>query len=57
MNVKQGDTLFSVVAFYNRDLFDKIKVGDRLDLAYSIEVDNWGGKQEIRLMYKDHKYE
>ncbi len=57
MNVRQDNTFFTVIAFYNKDLFDKIKSGDKLDLAYSIDVDQWGGKQEIRLMYKDHKYE
>lgn len=55
MNVKQGEGIFTVIAFSNKDLFDKIKVGSLLDLVYSIDVNEWGGRKEIRLMYEDHK--
>lgn len=57
MNVKQGKGIFTVIAFSNKDLFDKIKIGDKINLAYDIDINEWGGRKEIRLMYKDHKYE
>ena len=55
MNVAEGESAFTVIAFSSRELFDKFKLGDVIDLVYKIDVNDWGGKKEIRLMYIDHK--
>ena len=55
MNVSEGDSAFTVIAFSSPELFDKFKLGDVIDLVYKVDVNEWGGRKEIRLMYVDHK--
>lgn len=55
MNVRQGESNFTIIAFSNKELFDKFKVGDIIDLAYTVSINEWNGRKEIRLMYKDYR--
>jgi len=56
MNLKQDESMFSCFAFSSAtELFSKFKVGDKIDLAYKISLNEWNGRKELRLIFIDYK--
>lgn len=56
MNLKQGDSVFSCFVFGGaEELFSKFKVGDRIDVVYKIELNEWNGRKELRLNFIDYR--
>lgn len=54
MNIRQGKSFFTCFAFGEaEELFSKFKVGDKIDLIYKIEMNEWNGEKELRLNYID----
>lgn len=46
-------TLFSAIGFGFGDWGQKLKIGDRVDLAYTILVNSWNGEERLQLKIKD----
>ncbi len=56
MSLKQNGSIFSCFAFsLASELFSKFKVGDRIDLVYKINLNEWNGSRELRLNFMDYR--
>ncbi|HJX13587.1 MAG TPA: single-stranded-DNA-specific exonuclease RecJ [Dehalococcoidales bacterium] len=53
MKLRQGGAVFDGVAFRLRDHLDQM--ADRLDVVYNLEIDRWGGRNQLRLNVLDFK--
>jgi single-stranded-DNA-specific exonuclease len=53
MKLRQGGTVWDGVAFRLSSHLGEIS--PRLDIVYNLEVDNWGGKKQLRLNILDFK--
>ena len=53
LKLKQGGTVWNSVAF--RLSNHREELSSPLDIVYNMEVDNWGGKQQLRLNLLDFK--
>ena len=53
MKLKQGSTIWDGVAFRLGN--HQVEFAPRIDVVYSLEVDNWGGKKQLRLNILDFK--
>jgi len=53
MKLRQGGTVWDCVAF--RLANHQTEVSPHLDIVYNLEVDNWGGKKQLRLNILDFK--
>jgi single-stranded-DNA-specific exonuclease len=53
MKLRQGGTVWDCVAF--RLANHQAELSPRLDIVYNLEVDNWGGKKQLRLNILDFK--
>jgi single-stranded-DNA-specific exonuclease len=53
MKLKQGGTIWDGVAFRLGN--HQAEFAPRIDIVYNLEVDNWGGKKQLRLNILDFK--
>ncbi|OGH16855.1 MAG: single-stranded-DNA-specific exonuclease RecJ [Candidatus Levybacteria bacterium RIFCSPHIGHO2_02_FULL_37_10] len=55
INVKcqMSNVKFSAIGFGMGKMFSKIKIGDRIDIAYTIDINEWNGEQRLQLKIKD----
>jgi single-stranded-DNA-specific exonuclease len=53
MKLRQGSTVWDGVAF--RLANHTAEMSPRLDVVYNLEIDNWGGKKQLRLNILDFK--
>ena len=53
MKLRQNDSIWDSVAF--RLSSHQEEISSRLDIVYNVEVDNWGGKNQLRLNILDFK--
>ena len=53
MKLRQDDSVWDCVAFRLSNHQDELS--SRLDIVYNVEVDNWGGKNRLRLNILDFK--
>jgi single-stranded-DNA-specific exonuclease len=53
LKLRQGGTVWDAVAFRLGDHQDEL--GGHIDTVYNLEVDNWGGKKQLRLNLLDFK--
>ena len=53
MKLRQGDTVWDGVAF--RLANHLAELSPRLDIVYNLEIDRWGGKEQLRLNILDFK--
>ncbi|MCK4862952.1 MAG: single-stranded-DNA-specific exonuclease RecJ [Dehalococcoidales bacterium] len=53
MKLRQGGTVWDGVAF--RLANHTAEASSRLDIVYNLEIDNWGGKKQLRLNILDFK--
>jgi len=54
--VKQGDIVKKVIAFgFGSAWGDKLKIGDKIDAAFEVSVNEWNGNKEIQLKLVDLK--
>ncbi len=55
VNLRQGKVFFTCFAFgMAEELFTKLKVGNKIDLVYKIELNEWNGSKELRLNFVDY---
>ena len=54
INVKcqMSNVKFSAIGFGMGKMFSKIKIGDRIDIAYTIDINEWNGEQRLQLKIK-----
>jgi single-stranded-DNA-specific exonuclease len=55
--VKQGDIIFSGIAFNMADKWPLVQSGQPLDIAYSLDVNEWNGEKSLQLKILDIKPE
>ncbi len=48
-----GKILRKGIAFSKKEWVEKLQVGDKIDLVYSLEINEWNGNREIQLMIKE----
>jgi single-stranded-DNA-specific exonuclease len=53
MKLKQGGTIWDGVAF--RLANHQAEFAPRIDIVYNLEIDRWGGKEQLRLNILDFK--
>src|SRR3989344_4868229 len=55
LNVKcqMSNVKFGGIGFGMGKMFSKIKIGDRIDIAYTIDINEWNGEQRLQLKIKD----
>ena len=55
INVKcqMSNVKFGGIGFGMGEMFSKIKIGDRIDIAYTIDINEWNGEQRLQLKIKD----
>ncbi len=53
--LKQDNSTFEAIAFGMGELGDKIKPGDKIDLAYTLDENTWNGETKLQLKVKDIK--
>ena len=55
LNVKcqMSNVKFGGIGFGMGEMFSKIKIGDRIDIAYTIDINEWNGEQRLQLKIKD----
>jgi len=53
MKLKQNGTVWDSVAFRLGN--HQAEFAPRIDIVYNLEVDNWGGKKQLRLNILDFK--
>ncbi len=48
---------FWAVAFWRAKEFESLKIGNKIDIAYTVEINKFNGKEEVQLKVIDIKYE
>jgi single-stranded-DNA-specific exonuclease len=56
MKVGDGGTIFDAIAFKFGFMADRLTRGDKLDIAYTFEENEWNGERKYQLNIKDIKY-
>jgi single-stranded-DNA-specific exonuclease len=56
MKVGDGGTVFDAIGFKFGSMADRLSRGDKLDLAYTFEENEWNGERKYQLNIKDIKY-
>ncbi|NTU63844.1 MAG: single-stranded-DNA-specific exonuclease RecJ [Chloroflexi bacterium] len=56
MKVGDGGTVFDVIGFKFGSMADRLARGDKLDIAYTFEENEWNGERKYQLNIKDIKY-
>ena len=52
---KQGDIIFSGIAFNMADKWPLVQSGQPLDIAYTLDVNEWNGEKNLQLKIRDIK--
>lgn len=55
LNVKEGNIVFDAIAFNMGDKKDSIRMGDKVDILFNLEVNRFNGRETIQLNVKDIK--
>ncbi len=56
LKLQHGDSeILDAIAFRMGDMFDSLRVGSKIDVAYSIDNNTWNGKTTLQLKIKDIK--
>lgn len=55
LNLRQQDIAFEAIAFGMGEMARKIKIGDKIHLAYAIDENTWNGNTKLQLKVKDIK--
>ena len=53
--VKQDDIIFSGIAFNMADKWPLVQSGQPLDIAYTLDVNEWNGEKKLQLKILDIK--
>jgi len=53
LRVSQGENIFDAICFGMGELNDKVKIGNQIDIAYSIDENVWNGNKKLQLKIKD----
>ncbi len=56
MKVGDGGTIFDAIGFKFGHMADRLTRGDKLDIAYTFEENEWNGERKYQLNIKDIKY-
>jgi single-stranded-DNA-specific exonuclease len=56
MKVGDGGTVFDAIGFKFGPMAERLARGDRLDIAYTFEENEWNGERKYQLNIKDMKY-
>jgi len=56
MKVGDGGTVFDAIGFKFGFMADRLTRGDKLDIAYTFEENEWNGERKYQLNIKDIKY-
>ena len=56
MKVGDGGTIFDAIGFKFGFMADRLTRGDKLDIAYTFEENEWNGERKYQLNIKDIKY-
>jgi single-stranded-DNA-specific exonuclease len=56
LKVGDGGTIFDAIAFKFGHMADRLSRGDKLDIAYTFEENEWNGERKYQLNIKDIKY-
>ncbi len=56
MKVGDGGTIFDAIAFKLGYMAERLTRGDKLDIAYTFEENEWNGERKYQLNIKDIKY-
>ena len=56
MKVGDGSTIFDAIAFKFGFMAERLTRGDKLDIAYTFEENEWNGERKYQLNIKDIKY-
>ena len=52
---QEGSEVFDAIAFGAGETDFKFRIGDKIDIVYSIEKDEWNGREKIQLKIRDFK--
>lgn len=52
-NLKNAEASFDAIAFNMGELIGEISVGDKIDIAYVIDENEWNGRKNLQLKVKD----
>lgn len=55
LNVKDGNIVFDAIAFNMGDKKDSIRMGDKVDILFHLEINKFNGRETIQLNVKDIK--
>jgi single-stranded-DNA-specific exonuclease len=55
MHVSEGNHSFEAIGFNMSEFYDEISPDKTIDMAYSVEMNNWNGRSTIQLKIKDIK--
>lgn len=55
LQLRQGKTSLEAIAFGMGELAQTLSVGDKIDIAYSIDENTWNGNTKLQLKVKDLK--
>lgn len=55
LNVKEGNIVFDAIAFNMGDKKDSIRMGDKVDILFHLEINRFNGRETIQLNVKDIK--
>ena len=55
LNVKDGNIVFDAIAFNMGDKKESIRMGDKVDILFHLEVNRYNGRETIQLNVKDIK--
>lgn len=56
MKVGDGGTIFDAIGFKFGPMAERLARGDKLDIAYTFEENEWNGERKYQLNIKDMKY-
>jgi single-stranded-DNA-specific exonuclease len=56
MKVGDGGTIFDAIGFKFGPMAERLTRGDKLDIAYTFEENEWNGERKYQLNIKDIKY-
>lgn len=55
LNVKEGNVVLDAIAFNMGDKKDSIRLGDKVDILFHLEINRFNGRETIQLNVKDIK--
>lgn len=55
MNLSDGENFIRAIGFGMGKMYNKIKIGDEVDVAYNIDLNQWNGQENLELKLIDIK--